>query len=1043
MKEAGIAAAQVAAPGRSSRYARERSECMRVKGAEMDATKTCAAKVWTAVMTVCAACAFVLSVAIACPQGAHAATADDEQGTTLAATPAAASEAADDAGGADVAGETSDADGEDGDASASETQADADTPSGDAPADGTDDADADNDADDAADDAAGADKDADTSADKNASADKDAATDTKADETDADASTADTADKAASSTNSASTANSATAATTTTTTAKTAATATAKTTTTTATAASTPKGGTRVLQNGHTYIFYSDASGKNVEVYRGSTSNKAAITQYAANYTASQQWRVSYDADNYATFTNVKTGKVIDVANGKAFKGATVWQYAANGTLAQKWIVTKLASGGYRIVSALDSRFALDLYDASKSNDAKLWLYKVNGTAAQCWRFYDVTAAQATLAQQVATYKNAIASGIYTIATSLSGNRVLDVYDGSTSNGGNVQLWDSNSTQAQMWRITYDSTGYMQLENVKSGKVLDVANGKKTHGNNVWQYASNGSLAQKWVAVPYGDGTYKLVSALFPRIVLDVAGGSSAKGTNINIFKANSTPAQHWKFTKVTAIVANGLYSIASVKTSKKAVDLSNAGTADNTKIQLWTTNKTYAQKWYLTKVAANTYTVQSTSSGKYLTVKSDDSLYQHAKTGGTDQQWLIDRTGGYYILKSVLTGKALDLAGGNTADGTVIQTWRWKNSTAQRWQLASAYAVEPNAYFTIVSALSSKMIVGAAYARTSVGTNVSLTTKSTYDTQKWLFTLNSDKTYTIVNAGAGLALDVAGGSTASGTNVQLWSSNSTKAQKWRVYWSASGYFTIAPQLNTSLRLDVANAGTANETNIQVYTSNGTLAQGWRFSSTSYNANQSLRGIDIASWEAGIDIWSVDADFIIVKVSQGTSYTNPYWREWAEATLQSGKKLGLYHYAAGGNPEDEANYFVNQIGDYIGRAVLVIDWESEQNSSYSENGAWWTDRWRAQVKNRTGKTAWTYISQSISHYYSGPLWIAQYPNYDTMGYQDHPWNEGAYDCVCRQYTSQGDISGYSGLLDLNKFYGSRSDWDAWAQGRSS
>ncbi len=1015
----------------------------------MNANRTSAAKGWTALGAGCVVCAFMLAVGLLCPTGAHAAELDDEGAALVGADVVSAGEKAD----TDATQADAEEAGEDSAGASKDTDADASCDGADKEA-GADEGGA------TTDDSTGADKDTTTDADADtgkdaADAEKDA--DTNSSKTDAaDTTTNDAAGTAGSATTT--TTGGAGSTTTTATTAKatsTAATAKATTTATTAkasvatatattTASSTPKGGTRVLENGHIYIFYSDASGKNVEVYRGSTSNKAAITQYAANYTAAQQWRVSYDANNYATFTNVKTGKVIDVSNGKAFKGATVWQYASNGTLAQKWIVTKLASGGYRIVSALDSRFALDLYNASKTNDAKLWLYKANGTAAQCWRFYDVTAAKATLAQQVAAYKNAIAAGVYTIATSLSGARVLDVYNGSTANGGNVQLWNSNSTQAQMWYVSYDSSGYMQLKNVKSGKMLDVAGGSKTHGTNVWQYAANNSLAQKWVAVPYGDGTYKLVSALFPRIVLDVYNGNGAKGANINIFKANSTPAQRWKFAKVTAIVANGLYSAATVLNSSKVLDLSNAGTADNTKIQIWSSNKTYAQKWYLSRVAANTYTLQSTSSGKYLTAKSDGSLYQHAKSGGNDQKWLINWVNGYYQLKNLLTGKWLDVSNAGTADGTTVQTWEWNNTKAQRWKLAQAYAVEPNAYFAVVSALSSKMIVGAAYARTSCGTNVSLTTKSTYDTQKWLFILNSDKSsYTIVNAGSGLALDVANGSTASGTNVQLWTRNSTKAQKWYVYWSASGYFTIAPQLKTSLRLDVSGARTANETNIQVYTSNGTLAQGWRFNPTSYNANQSLRGIDIASWEAGINIWSVDADFVIVKVSQGTNYINPYWREWAEATLNSGKKLGLYHYAAGGNPEDEANFFVNQIGDYIGRAVLVIDWESEQNSAYAENGAWWTNRWRAQVKNRTGKTAWTYVSQSISRYYSGPLWIAQYANYNTTGYQDHPWNEGAYTCVCRQYTSQGDISGYSGDLDLNKFYGSRQDWDAWAQGRSA
>ena len=58
------------------------------------------------------------------------------------------------------------------------------------------------------------------------------------------------------------------------------------------------------------------------------------------------------------------------------------------------------------------------------------------------------------------------------------------------------------------------------------------------------------------------------------------------------------------------------------------------------------------------------------------------------------------------------------------------------------------------------------------------------------------------------------------------------------------------------------------------------------------------------------------------------------------------------------------------------------------------------------------------------------------LWIAQYPDDKSTGYQDIPWNEGAYDCLMRQYTSSGKLSGYSGNLDLDKFYGDSALWNS-------
>ena len=60
------------------------------------------------------------------------------------------------------------------------------------------------------------------------------------------------------------------------------------------------------------------------------------------------------------------------------------------------------------------------------------------------------------------------------------------------------------------------------------------------------------------------------------------------------------------------------------------------------------------------------------------------------------------------------------------------------------------------------------------------------------------------------------------------------------------------------------------------------------------------------------------------------------------------------------------------------------------------------------------------------------------LWIAQYADMNPTGYQAEPWNEGAYDCAMRQYSSCGRLNGYNGNLDLNKFYGDRAAWNKYA-----
>lgn len=196
-----------------------------------------------------------------------------------------------------------------------------------------------------------------------------------------------------------------------------------------------------------------------------------------------------------------------------------------------------------------------------------------------------------------------------------------------------------------------------------------------------------------------------------------------------------------------------------------------------------------------------------------------------------------------------------------------------------------------------------------------------------------------------------------------------------------------------------------------------------------------------MRGIDIASWQAGLDPAAVDADFIIIKATEGVSYVNPFWRDWAERTLASGKRLGFYHYANGGDVYAEARFFIETVKDYIGRAVLVLDWEEENNARFWAHNQW-TNPWLAYVRKQTGATPLLYLSASIMGVndtgFPMWLWVAQYANENPTGYQEHPWNEGAYECAIRQYSSKGRIQGYSGNLDLNKAYITPEQWDEYA-----
>ena len=198
-----------------------------------------------------------------------------------------------------------------------------------------------------------------------------------------------------------------------------------------------------------------------------------------------------------------------------------------------------------------------------------------------------------------------------------------------------------------------------------------------------------------------------------------------------------------------------------------------------------------------------------------------------------------------------------------------------------------------------------------------------------------------------------------------------------------------------------------------------------------------------MNGIDVSNWQAGIDLAAVPADFVIMKATQGTNYVSPDCDRQYQQAKQAGRLLGVYHYVSGGNAVGEADFFVNNIKGYIGEAILVLDWESEQNSAWGNEA--YLERVARRVIGRTGVKPIIYVMQSrlaqtkpVADKLDCGLWVAQYANNRPTGYQARPWNEGAYGCAIRQYTSVGCLPGYDGTLDLNIAYFDRDAWKRYA-----
>lgn len=301
------------------------------------------------------------------------------------------------------------------------------------------------------------------------------------------------------------------------------------------------------IATGVSMIITSVANKKLVtDVTSASTVNGARVQLYSSNNTNAQKYRFESIGNGTYKIVNVNSGKVLDVSSGSTANGAALQQYTSNNTVAQQWTVRNYGSGKIVLVS-VNANKAVDIPGGNAVQQAQLQLYSPNGTVAQQWL---VAKAPLTLRERLnetaAKHRQDLPDGTYTFGSKLNASMKMDVSGASRSNYGNVQIWAGNGTNAQKWKVTHDSNGYVTLTSVNSGKVLDVNGGVSANGTNVQQYDSNGTYAQKWIAVKNSDGSYTLQSALAENAVLDVNGGSSANGANVQLYTSNGTNAQKW-----------------------------------------------------------------------------------------------------------------------------------------------------------------------------------------------------------------------------------------------------------------------------------------------------------------------------------------------------------------------------------------------------------------------------------------------------------------------------------------------------------------
>ena len=175
------------------------------------------------------------------------------------------------------------------------------------------------------------------------------------------------------------------------------------------------------------------------------------------------------------------------------------------------------------------------------------------------------------------------------------------------------------------------------------------------------------------------------------------------------------------------------------------------------------------------------------------------------------------------YYITSKFNGLSLDLAGGETADGTNIQQWGLGGGKHQEWRIT---AVDDN-YCVIQSLTDEGKCIAVAESAATDGLNIELQTYTGADNQLWKI-VQDGAFYGIVskcsNDTAGL--DVFDWSTESGGNINQWNFWGGACQLWKIVpvypVVTDGKYTIK-NLNSGLYITEAG-GNAQQGDEMVWT---------------------------------------------------------------------------------------------------------------------------------------------------------------------------------------------------------------------------
>ena len=428
-----------------------------------------------------------------------------------------------------------------------------------------------------------------------------------------------------------------------------------------------------------------------------------------------------------------------------------------------------------------------------------------------------------------------LANGKYLILWVKNANYLVQSLKMSKSSGARVVLAKNTAIIRQRWTVKYLSAfkGYT-IVNELTKKALAVSSAK--NGANVLQVTpKSGDSAQLWVVTKVNG---KYVFSPRGNTKLAITGVSAKSGFNLVVKTTNSGKDQQFD-PKKRGFIRDSAYSISLSGKSGQVLEVANYSSDAKAKAQ-WNAYKgELNQKYKVTYVGKDRYTVQCLQTGKYLGV-ADGKVVQMTNAKAAAQQWIFTVNGTGLALRNSKTGQRLTAPDKDVSNNALPSTAKPANNETQRFTLTKRRLLDNGVY--LIRPYAGKRALNILDGSLNDRGNVNVEKISSGNRQKFRITYVKNGLYRIVNVKSGLA--VGSDNAKQGANVRQRTANKGDVQLWKAQISPSGGIKFVLATAGGRTMDVAGTGTASGANVRVVTADNSIEQRWWVQKTAVKSSE-------------------------------------------------------------------------------------------------------------------------------------------------------------------------------------------------------